>query len=84
MSEHGCQEVRLPLEFRFDVSEVFTRHDAVTGDMVPSRKPTDWQRLLDAVAQNKGEALNLERRTRHSDTVLIAIRAAAPDLVELK
>ncbi len=56
------QAVRLPLEFRFDVSEVFIRRDALTGDVVLSRKPTDWQGLLDVVAQNKDEDLLVERR----------------------
>jgi len=56
------QAVRLPLEFRFDVAEVFIRRDSVTGDVVLSRKPTDWQGLLDAVALNKDEDLVLERR----------------------
>jgi antitoxin VapB len=56
------QAVRLPLEFRFDVAEVFIRRDPVTGDVVLSRKPTDWHGLLDAVALNKDEDLVLERR----------------------
>lgn len=56
------QAVRLPREFRFDVPEVFIRHDPLTGDVVLSRKPTDWQGLLDAVALNKDEDLLLERR----------------------
>ena len=56
------QAVRLPLEFRFDVAEVFISHDPVTGDVVLSRKPTDWQGLLDVVALNKDEDLVLERR----------------------
>jgi len=56
------QAVRLPLEFRFDVAEVFIRHDPVTGDVVLSRKPTDWQGLLDVVALNKDEDLVLKRR----------------------
>jgi antitoxin VapB len=56
------QAVRLPLEFRFDVAEVFIRHDPITGDVVLSRKPTDWQGLLDVVALNKDEDLVLERR----------------------
>lgn len=56
------QAVRLPLEFRFDVPEVFIRHDPATGDVVLSRKPTDWQGLLDVVVQNKGEDLFIERR----------------------
>ena len=60
------QAVRLPLEFRFDVAEVFIRHDPVTGDVVLSRKPSDWQGLLDVVAQNKSEDFALERRQSHS------------------
>ena len=60
------QAVRLPLEFRFDVAEVFIRHDPATGDVVLSRKPTDWQGLLDVVAQNKYEDLVVERRQTHS------------------
>jgi antitoxin VapB len=60
------QAVRLPLEFRFDVSEVFIRHDPVTGDVVLSRKPVDWQGLLDVVAQNKDEDLLVERRQTHA------------------
>jgi antitoxin VapB len=60
------QAVRLPLEFRFDVPEVFIRHDPATGDVVLSRKPTDWQGLLDVVAQNTDEDLLIERRQTHS------------------
>ena len=56
------QAVRLPLEFRFDVAEVFIRHDPNTGDVVLSRKPTDWQGLLDAVALNAQDELLIERR----------------------
>lgn len=56
------QAVRLPLEFRFDVSEVFIRRDPMTGDVVLSRKPVDWQGLLDVVAQNTDEDLLIERR----------------------
>ena len=60
------QAVRLPLEFRFDVAEVFIRRDPVTGDVVLSRKPTDWQGLLDAVALNASEDLLIERRQSHT------------------
>ena len=60
------QAVRLPLEFRFDVSEVFIRHDPATGDVVLSPKPTSWQGLLDAVALNQGEDLLIERRQTHA------------------
>ena len=60
------QAVRLPLEFRFDVPEVFIRHDPLTGDVMLSRKPTDWQGLLDVVAQNKDTDLLIERRQTHA------------------
>ena len=60
------QAVRLPLEFRFDVSEVFIRHDPITGDVVLSPKPTSWQGLLDAVALNQDEDLLIERRQTHT------------------
>ena len=56
------QAVRLPLEFRFDVAEVYIRRDPATGDVVLSRRPADWQGLLDAVAQNVGEDLLPVRR----------------------
>lgn len=61
------QAVRLPLEFRFDVPEVFIRHDPVTGDVVLSRKPTDWQGLLDVVALNQDDDLLIERRQTQGD-----------------
>ena len=60
------QAVRLPLEFRFDVSEVFIRHDPITGDVVLSPKPTNWQGLLDAVALNQNEDMLIERRQTHT------------------
>lgn len=60
------QAVRLPLEFRFDVTEVFIRHDPITGDVVLSRKPADWQGLLDVVAQNKDVDLLVERRQTYT------------------
>ncbi len=56
------QAIRLPLEFRFDGPEVFIRRDPATGDVVLSRKPTDWQGLLDAVAQNADQDFVMERR----------------------
>jgi len=36
------QAVRLPLEFRFDESEVFIRRDLETGDLILSQKPVSW------------------------------------------
>jgi antitoxin VapB len=40
------QAVRLPLEFRFDCSEVYIRRDPVTGDVVLSRRPDSWDGFL--------------------------------------
>ncbi|MBM3364524.1 MAG: AbrB/MazE/SpoVT family DNA-binding domain-containing protein [Betaproteobacteria bacterium] len=56
------QAVRLPLEFRFDGAEVYIRRDPVMGDVVLSRKPTDWQGLIDVVKLNAEEELLIERR----------------------
>ncbi|MFM7668959.1 MAG: antitoxin [Betaproteobacteria bacterium] len=56
------QAVRLPLEFRFEGAEVYIRRDPVTGDVVLSRKPTDWQGLIDVVKLNAEEELLIERR----------------------
>ena len=67
------QAVRLPLEFRFDVSEVFIRHDPSTGDVVLSRKPNDWQSLLDAVALTAAEDLLMERRQPALAAILLKL-----------
>jgi antitoxin VapB len=56
------QAVRLPLEFRFDVAEVFIRRDPGTGDVVLSKKPSDWQGLFEAVALNAQDDLLIVRR----------------------
>jgi len=72
------QTVQLPLEFRFDASEVFIRRDPLTGDVVLSRKPSDWQGLLDAVALNKEDDLPIERRQTQSRRDLFAGRRSEP------
>lgn len=36
------QAVRLPIEYRFQGSEVFIRRDPITGDVVLSPKPLSW------------------------------------------
>ena len=36
------QAVRLPMEYRFEGSEVFIRRDPDTGDVVLSRRPESW------------------------------------------
>lgn len=42
------QAVRLPAAYRFDTKEVFVRRDEATGDVILSRRPTDWEELFKA------------------------------------
>jgi antitoxin VapB len=56
------QAVRLPVEFRFDVEEVFIRRDPDTGDVVLSRRPNNWDDLIDLVRKNAGQDLSIPRR----------------------
>lgn len=44
------QAVRLPVAYRFDTQVVFIRKDPVTGDVIPSRRPNDWNGFLVATA----------------------------------
>ncbi|MGA2744776.1 MAG: type II toxin-antitoxin system VapB family antitoxin [Candidatus Sulfotelmatobacter sp.] len=37
------QAVRLPVNFRFEGSEVFVRRDPATGDVILSRRPESWK-----------------------------------------
>ncbi len=57
------QAVRLPLEYRFSTSEVFIRRNPVSGDVILSNKPSEWQGLLDVVQQNQSEELLVTRPT---------------------
>lgn len=43
------QAVRLPAAFRFDAKEVFIRRDAETGDVILSRKPSNWDGYFAAI-----------------------------------
>ena len=36
------QAVRLPVDFRFEGSEVYVRRDPATGDVILSRRPASW------------------------------------------
>ena len=40
------QAVRLPAAFRFDTDEVYVRKDEKTGDVILSRRPTDWDSIF--------------------------------------
>ena len=48
-SNGRSQAVRLPAEYRFDGVEVFIRRDALTGDIILSRKPENWNGFLHAL-----------------------------------
>lgn len=50
------QAVRLPAAYRFDTKEVFIRRDEATGDVILSRRPSDWSRLVAAVASARAES----------------------------
>lgn len=41
------QAVRLPMEFRFQGTEVFIRRNPDTGEVVLSPKPPSWQEFFD-------------------------------------
>jgi antitoxin VapB len=47
------QAVRLPLEYRFEGTEVYIRRDPTTGDVVLSRRPASWDGFfaLDATTE---------------------------------
>lgn len=45
------QAVRLPRAFRFDTPEVFIRQDPVTGDVILSRKPENWDGFFAAIKE---------------------------------
>jgi antitoxin VapB len=41
------QAVRLPRAYRFEGEEVFIRRDPISGDVVLSRKPANWDGFLE-------------------------------------
>ena len=44
------QAVRLPAEFRFDSKEVHVSRDPATGDVILSRRPSDWESFFDLLS----------------------------------
>ena len=44
------QAVRLPAAFRFDATEVYIRRDPLTGDVILSRRPPNWDGFFAALA----------------------------------
>lgn len=61
------QAVRLPAAFRFDATEVFIRRDPVTGDVILSRRPLNWDGYFAALAGVEMPAEFLEDRDRNQE-----------------
>jgi len=40
------QAVRLPAQYRFDGTEVYIWRDSSTGDVILSKRPTDWSDFI--------------------------------------
>jgi antitoxin VapB len=59
------QAVRLPAEFRFEESEVFIRKDPVSGDVILSRRPDNWDSFLEAIRNLDVPKDFLSRQERH-------------------
>lgn len=49
------QAVRLPAAYRFDATEVFIRKDPLTGDVILSSRPPDWDGFLAAAQAIPGD-----------------------------
>jgi antitoxin VapB len=66
-SNGRSQAVRLPVEFRFEGTEVFISQNEATGDVLLSRRPKDWAgflELLDPRAVDKKFLSSAERKTK--------------------
>jgi antitoxin VapB len=62
------QAVRLPAAYRFDSSEVFIRRDEVTGDVILSSKPDNWDGFLAALKDGDVPADFLTKEERNLST----------------
>lgn len=61
------QAVRLPATYRFDTKEVFIRRDSETGDVILSRKPTDWSAFAEVLEKGTAPADFLNPAERNQD-----------------
>jgi antitoxin VapB len=59
------QAVRLPAAFRFDTKEVFVRRDPETGDVILSRKPSNWDDFFAALEQAGATGSFLDEQDRN-------------------
>jgi antitoxin VapB len=64
MNGHS-QAVRLSAAFRFDGTEVFIRKDPVTGDVILSRRPPNWDGFFAALAGVHSSAESRSGREHH-------------------
>lgn len=62
------QAVRLPAAFRFDTKEVFIRQDEETGDVILSRKPSDWEGFFQTLKAGAVPADFLDATDRNQGT----------------
>ena len=61
------QAVRLPAAYRFDTKEVFIRQDKETGDVILSRRPSDWNGFFDALKAADVPEDFLDQKDRKQD-----------------
>lgn len=61
------QAVRLPAAYRFDTKEVYIRQDQETGDVILSRRPSNWDGFFDALNACKvpEDFLSTKDRNQH-------------------
>ena len=64
------QAVRLPMAFRFDSAEVFIRLDPVTGDVILSKKPADWDGFFQILSTLEVDDDFLSPQERQQDASL--------------
>lgn len=58
------QAVRLPAAYRFDTTEVYIRRDEATGDVILSRRPSDWEGLFRVIDEARAESAEFLRDRR--------------------
>lgn len=63
------QAVRLPAEFRFEGSEVFINKDPLTGDVILSSKPKDWNDLFNLIKSSPANKDFLSQTDRKQNTI---------------
>ena len=61
------QAVRLPAEFRFDGTEVFIRRDPMTGDVILSQRPLDWESFFALAAEIQVPEDFIDERERNQE-----------------